>query len=132
MDSPFSLIQKAVNLTSVGSYAFSNCSSLTNIDFIGDKVNYIYEYAFENCLEGCCVLRKFPDNSVLKKDYNSCFQDFEFTIKDCIETYAKSFGEDVYINFSYKTSFLPENDDLSVGNDYYNSIIEEIYAYANK
>ncbi len=100
--------------------------------FYSIEDNKLYQYAFENYLEGCCVLRKFPDNSVLKKDYNSCFQDFEFTIKDCIEAYAKSFGEDVYINFSYKTSFLPENDDLSVGNDYYNSIIEEIYAYANK
>lgn len=42
-------IKNAENISYIGSSAFSGCSSLSIANFIGDKVEKIYEYAFSNC-----------------------------------------------------------------------------------
>ena len=98
------------SVTSIGEYAFYNCSSLTGIT-IPDSVTSIGEYAFYNCssLTGITI----PDSvtSIGGCAFYNCSNLAGITIPDCVT----SIGYDAFYNCSSLTSVTIGNSVTRIG-----------------
>ena len=96
-------------LTSIGDYAFSNCSGLTAIT-IPESVTSIGERAFEVC--GSLSAITFPENSQLNIIGNYAFSNCNSltTITISENSQLTSIGENAFLNCSSLTAItIPEN-----------------------
>lgn len=118
-------------VTSIGSYAFFNCSSLTSVS-IGDSVTNIGAYAFSGCTglpvinniryaDKCLieVVNKTLSSYIIKDDTrligSNAFRDCKVLTSISIPDSVKSIGENAFYDCSNMTSVTIGNGVTSIG-----------------
>ncbi len=104
-------------LTSIGDYAFNNCTALKEI-YLPDAITYIGDYAFYGCTALTEIL--FPDDIVTIGDYafKNCTNivDFTFTVK-LSDVGIQSFDNTAWYNNLSKYTTQPTKNQFHIFGD---------------
>ena len=110
------------SVTSIGNYAFSNCSSLTSVT-IPDSITSIGNYAFENCSGLTSVTIPYSVTSIGNYAFKNCSGLTSVIIPNSVT----SIGYLAFSNCSGLTSITIPNSVTSIGNNAFLNVNNIVY-----